>query len=88
MYFLFSELLFNAKTGHILCFFTSKINQIASKTVEEFYNELIQHYNKTDKPGNARTYKYSLGSIKRFCSKGDILFSDIDVASGRSEERV
>ena len=51
----------------------AKTNQIASKTVEDFYNELIRHYNKTDKLGNARTYKYSLGSIKRFCGKGDIL---------------
>jgi site-specific recombinase XerD len=58
---------------------TAKTNQVKAKTVEEFYIELIQHYLKTDKLGNARTYKYSLGSIIRFCGKGDILFSDIDV---------
>ena len=56
----------------------SKTNQIASKAVEDFYNELIQHFTKTDKLGNARTYKYFLGSLKRFLAKV-ILFSDIDV---------
>ena len=58
---------------------TAKTNQVKTKTVEEFYNELIQHYQKTDKLGNARTYKYSLGSIIRFCGRGDMFFSDIDV---------
>jgi hypothetical protein len=57
----------------------SKTNPVKIKTVEEFYNELIQQYEKADRLGNARTYKYSLGSIIRFCRKGDMLFSDIDV---------
>ena len=57
----------------------SKENQTKSKTVEEFYNELIQHFQKTDKLGNARTYKYSLDSIIKFWGRGDMLFSDIDV---------
>ena len=35
----------------------SKTNQTVSKIVEDFYNELIQHYTKTGKLGNARTYK-------------------------------
>ena len=56
----------------------AKTNQIKAKTVEEFYNELILQYQRTDKLGNARAYKYSLGSIIRFCGRGDMLFSDID----------
>ena len=59
---------------------TSKTNQIRAKTVEEFYNELIENYQKADKLGNTRTYKYSLGSIIRFCGKADMFFSDIDVS--------
>jgi len=58
----------------------NKISQVKAKTVEEFYKELIQHYQNTDKLGNARTYKYSLGSIIRFKGRGDMLFSDIDVS--------
>ena len=58
----------------------AKTNQVKAKTVEEFYNELIKHYQETDKLGNARTYKYSLGSIIRFCGKAGMLFSDIDVS--------
>ena len=58
---------------------SAKTSQVKAKTVEEFYNELIKHYQETDKLGNARTYKYYLGSIIRFCGKTDMLFSDIDV---------
>ena len=56
----------------------SRISQTKLKTVEEFYNELIKNYQKTEQLGNARTYKYSLGSIIRFWGRGDLLFSDID----------
>ena len=56
----------------------ARTNQVRVKTVEEFYNELIQQYQKTDRLGNARAYKYSLGSITRFYRKGDMFFSDID----------
>ena len=56
----------------------SRMSQPNIKTVEEFYNELIVHYQRTDKLGNARTYRYSLGSIIRFWGRGDLLFSDID----------
>ena len=45
----------------------AKTNRIKAKSVEEFYNELIEHYQKTDKLGNVITYKYFLSSIKRFC---------------------
>ena len=34
----------------------TKTNQVKAKTVVEFYNELIQHYQETDKLGNARTH--------------------------------
>jgi len=57
----------------------AKTNQVKARTVEDFYNELIQNYQKTDRLGNARTYKYSLSSIIRFYGRGDMFFSDIDV---------
>ena len=65
----------------------SKTNQTKAKTVGAFYNELIQHYQETDKLGNVRTYKYSLRSIIRFCGKADMLFSDIDAPWLRKYEQ-
>jgi len=65
----------------------AKTNQVKVKTVEEFYNELIQQYQKADRLGNARAYKYSLGSITRFYGKGDVFFSDIDVSWLKKYER-
>ena len=65
----------------------ARTSQVKVKTVEEFYNELIQNYLLADKLGNARTYKYSLGSIIRFCGRGDMLFSDIDVSWLRKYEQ-
>ena len=65
----------------------SKTNQTKAKTVEEFYNELIEYFLLADKLGTAGTYKYSLGSIIRFRGRGDMLFSDIDVSWLRRYEQ-
>jgi site-specific recombinase XerD len=57
-----------------------KQQTIITKTVGEFYQELIAHCEATDKRGNRRVYKDSQNSIKTF-SKGQMnfLFEDIDV---------
>ena len=55
----------------------SKSNHVKPQTIKQFYNDLINNYLKTDKLGNARTYKYSLNSITKFYGKNNILFSDI-----------
>jgi integrase len=53
---------------------------IKEKSVGEFYKELIQRFERTDKTGNRLIYKGSYNSIKVF-NKGrlNLLFSDIDV---------
>ena len=65
----------------------AKTSQVKIKTVEEFYNKLIENFQKADRVGNARTYQYSLNSIIRFCGKADMLFSDIDVSWLRKYEQ-
>ena len=58
----------------------SKTNQLQAKAVGEFYVELISQYVKTGRLGNARSYKYSWNSLKRFCGNNlDFHFADIDM---------
>lgn len=59
----------------------SKTETYSLKTVREFYEELIDEFDKWGKIGNKRTYKASLNCLKRFTgNKLEILFSDIDFA--------
>jgi site-specific recombinase XerD len=55
-------------------------HKLKEKTVGEFYNELIQGFERNNKTGNRLIYKGSLNSIKTF-SKGktNFLFTDIDI---------
>lgn len=52
-----------------------------TKTVNEFYTELIAHYKAIGKIGNANIYRDSYNSIKTFkkTEKLDFLFSEIDL---------
>ena len=52
-----------------------------TKSVNEFYTELIAHYKAVGKIGNANIYRDSYNSIKRFkkTDKLDFLFSEIDI---------
>ena len=57
----------------------AKTNQTTAKSVSSFFEELIRQLEKADRLGNARSFRYAYNSLKRFCGKGDLLFSDIDV---------
>jgi len=51
-----------------------------SKTVGDFYKELLDDMDRSDKYGNWRFYKSSYNSVKAFTNgKMDFLFSEIDV---------
>ena len=50
-----------------------------TKTVADFYNELINELRLSDRIGNARVYQDSFSSLKRFAGNLDIPFADIDV---------
>ncbi|MDR0873318.1 MAG: site-specific integrase [Prevotellaceae bacterium] len=58
----------------------SKKENIKSKTVSDFYEEIVASLNAIGKTGNAKIYKDSHNSLKRFYgNKLEIPFSDIDV---------
>ena len=55
-------------------------DKILLKTVDEYYQELIQGLIKNNKRGNSRVYRDSLNSLKRFKNeKLDFFFDEIDV---------
>ena len=55
-------------------------DKILLKTVDEYYQELIQGLITKDKRGNSRVYRDSLNSLKRFNNeKLDFFFDEIDV---------
>lgn len=59
-----------------------------SKTVHEFYNELIQEFTNANKVGNSRIYNDSLRSIETYYKKKlDIPFSHIDIDFLRGYEK-
>ena len=63
-------------------------NECKKKTLDEYYQELINYYKSIDKLGNACIYRDSYHSLKRF-KKGnlDFFFSEIDLAWLNSYEK-
>lgn len=55
----------------------SKDKKVAS-TVFSFFDLVIDRLVQIDKIGSANGYKYTKGSLKRFPSSTNLLFTDID----------
>ena len=72
---------FNADNKHFSINNILENNQkLIEKTVGEFYKDLIQSFEQTNKTGNRLIYKGSLNSIKTFAKgRTNFLFSDIDI---------